>query len=130
MQVALSLLKDGCQPLQRQLETGRTLEAGAVLRYTGVYAGDAMKETEPVTFVSVPYMTLGDKRRSERPEDFQSLTLLQSLYGYDVGDEREGNQVIQKTKRAFAKKTVYVPQLWCLMIGQGMFGAQLSQIAS
>src|SRR2546430_828308 len=87
------------------MESGKALEPGSVLRYSGTYAGDALKETEPVIFLSAPYLLLKErKRRSAATEDFASITLLQSLYGYDVGDGRESYQVIEKIDRNLSKK--------------------------
>ncbi|KAM3522508.1 hypothetical protein NHJ13051_005606 [Beauveria bassiana] len=117
-QVALSLLEDGCQNLQHRVDNGKIIEAGAMLRYTGIYAEDAKKETDPVIFLSVPYLLLKEKtRRVAGQEGFESLTLLQFLYGYVMGDEPEGKQVVNKINRSLARKMVHVPQLWCLLIG-------------
>ncbi|KAM3539329.1 hypothetical protein ARSEF1564_007749 [Beauveria bassiana] len=117
-QVALSLLEDGCQNLQHRVDNGKIIEAGAMLRYTGIYAEDAKKETDPVIFLSVPYLLLKEKtRRVAGQEGFESSTLLQFLYGYVMGDEPEGKQVVNKINRSLARKMVHVPQLWCLLIG-------------
>lgn len=105
--------------LQRRLDTGKAMEPGAVLRCSGVSAKDAFDETEPVLFLSAPYLGLKEKNRRfvSVAEDFESMSLLQSLYGYDVGDARESNQVFKSINRSWAKKTIHVPQLWCLLIG-------------
>ncbi|KEY73195.1 hypothetical protein S7711_04161 [Stachybotrys chartarum IBT 7711] len=117
-QVALSLLKKGCPHLVRRLDSGKSFEAGGILRYNGVYTENPMKETDPVIFLSVPYFMLKErKRRANGLEDFGALTLLQSLYGYEVGDERETNQIVNKMNRSLARKIIHVPQVWCLMIG-------------
>lgn len=117
-QVALSLLKKGCPNLVRRLDSGKSFEAGGTLRYNGVYTENPMKETDPVIFLSVPYLMLKErKRRVDGAEDFGALTLLQSLYGYEVGDERETQQIVNKMNPSLARKIIHVPQVWCLMIG-------------
>ncbi|KAK7413672.1 hypothetical protein QQX98_007454 [Neonectria punicea] len=121
-QVALALLKRGCQDIQRQLEIGKALEPGSVLRYTGTSntTGSAT-ETEPVIFLAAPYLHLKEgKRHPATSEDFVSMTLLQSLYGYDLGDGLEGSIVTEKLDASLAGKKIYVPQLWCLLIGSGI----------
>lgn len=49
------------------------------------------------------------------------MTLLQSLYGYDVGGERENEQVVQRSGVAKSKKEMlHINQLWCLLIGSSV----------
>lgn len=116
-QVTLSLLKEGVQDIERQLENGRVVEQGSILRYTGSSTEFPFKESEPVMFIAVPYLHLKQGKRSPAgAEGFVSMTLLQSLYGYDLGDEQEYTYAIEKMK-PFLSKKIHVPQLWCLLIG-------------
>ncbi len=116
--VALSLLKNGLPDLQRRLESGKYVEPGSVLRYVGNYAHDPLMETEPVIFLSAPYLQLKERSREPRgPDDFECMTLVQSMYGHDVGDERESNQVARRMSKFPSKSILHVPQMWCLLIG-------------
>lgn len=118
--VALSLLEEGCQDIQRQLESGKVLEPGSVLRYAGRCAESPLQDTEPVMFLSAPYLHLREERRTPtKSEDFVPMTLLQSLYGYDLGYGHEGSYVAEKLDPSHSGKKIYVPQLWCLLIGSG-----------
>lgn len=70
-------------------------------------------------FLSSPFLTLQplSSRRASKFE-YRPRTLLQSLYGYDVGGERESSQVVQKLNISKSKKDMlHVNQLWSLTIG-------------
>lgn len=117
---ALLLLEEGCEDIQRQLESGKALELGAAVRSTGKRDNSPLEETDSVIFLSAPYLHLKEgERHIPRPEDFVSMTLLQSLYGYDLGDEQDDRYITEKLDPGLSGKKIHVPQLWCLMIGSG-----------
>ena len=70
-------------------------------------------------FLSSPFLTLQpSSSRQASKFEYRPRSLLQSLYGYDVGGERESSQVVQKLNVSKSKKDMlHVNQLWSLTIG-------------
>jgi hypothetical protein len=130
LQVSLAVLTDVENHFLRRSGTTHFLKPGSVLRIAGRYENDdgSDEETEPVTFLSSPYLLLQDKLNvTGKEQPHRMMTLLQSLYGYDIEGERESTQVInklaslQRLKTTFGnKKLLHVPQLWCLLVGTGL----------
>lgn len=116
--VALTLLQDVWKKFKRVSENGVHLEPGAVLRCIGQYDGEDGEETPPVTFFSTPYLALQKKAAfSGRDKGRHMMTLLESLYGYDVEGDREDSQIVRKLFPGLQKDSIHVPQLWCLLVG-------------
>lgn len=118
-------------------ECGAHLEPGSILRYIGERdnAKDVPADsrlTEPVIFLSSPFLTLQplSSRRASKFE-YRPRSLLQSLYGYDVGGERESGQVVQKLNITKSKKDMlHINQLWCLSIGSKVLITMSEQSAA
>lgn len=72
-------------------------------------------------FVSGSYLVLS-KRASLGGLDkgYYMMSLLQSLYGFDVGGDQQYPDVARKMDLGASKDELHVPQLWCLLVGSGM----------
>lgn len=106
-------------------ECGAFLELGSILRVVGEYSNADNPEinaTEPVLFLSCPFLTLQTNANRGAPrEEYRPRTLLESLYGYDVGSERESVQVVQKLGASKSSKDMlHIDQLWCLLVGSSV----------
>ncbi|UKZ95228.1 uncharacterized protein TrAFT101_010077 [Trichoderma asperellum] len=123
--VAILLLEAVEKSFLRESENGAYIEPGSVLRFTGtrqvLHDSHDFVVTEPVVFVAFPYVELASSRNnhgSRERDDFYPRTLLQNLYGFDVVTSRGKNQVIHKMPASSQPNdTLFVNQLWCLMIG-------------
>lgn len=123
--MALTALDEVETRFARTSEHGSYIEPGAILRFVGKYLGGKPRshgkptETEPVIFLSSPHLQLQKAAtRSATDDGYGPRTLLQSLYGYDVGGDRESSQVIKKS--GISKQLLHVSQLWCLLIGSSI----------
>lgn len=77
-------------------------------------------ETEPVIFISSPYLVLSEKTNfGGLDKGHDMLGLIQSLYGFDIGSGRDGSEVVRKMTVGSSKDTLHIPQLWCLLVGSG-----------
>lgn len=121
--VALTVLNEASSTHMRRTENGSHLKSGTVLRAEGRYdAGDSDQDIEPVLFLVCPYILRHAYHAPSLPESGKNLgitSLLQSHYGYDVGSNRENNQVVRKLFPSSDKRVLHTPQLWCLIIGSG-----------
>ncbi|KFH40409.1 hypothetical protein ACRE_089280 [Hapsidospora chrysogenum ATCC 11550] len=105
-------------------DCGPFLEPGSILRFLGRYNDRSSDdpdsdETEAVLFLSAPFLNLQPNATGEPSQDeYRPRTLLQFLYGYDIGGLRENGQVVQKLGAAKSKKDMlHVSQIWCFLIG-------------
>ncbi|KAL9468828.1 hypothetical protein ACSS6W_010522 [Trichoderma asperelloides] len=123
--VAILLLEAVEKSFLRESENGAYIEPGSVLRFTGtrqvLHDSHDFVVTEPVVFVAFPFVELASSKNnygSRERDDFYPRTLLQNLYGFDVVTSRGKNQVIHKMPASSQPNdTLFVNQLWCLMIG-------------
>ncbi|CAM1505780.1 Fc.00g114170.m01.CDS01 [Cosmosporella sp. VM-42] len=123
--VAMTLLEEVQKRFTGKSDRGVYMEPGSVLRSTGRYTDTDIPveetETDSVIFLACPYLALGEDSKVDvyEPEtNYQAQTLLQSLYGYDVGRERELSQVAAKMSADTPKTDLlHVCQTWCLLIG-------------
>lgn len=129
MAVAVTVLDKVRDKFSGASECGPYLEPGSILRYIGKYNTAAGQnddagptETEPVLFLSSPYLSLHPtSNKVSGSGEYRPRTLLQCLYGYDVGHEREASQVVQKMGIATSRKELMqANELWCLLIGSGI----------
>ncbi|KEY68615.1 hypothetical protein S7711_05795 [Stachybotrys chartarum IBT 7711] len=125
LSVALTALDEVETRFARTSEHGSYIEPGSIVRFVGKYLGGKPRshgkptETEPVIFLSSPHLQIQKAAtRSGTDEGYGARTLLQSLYGYDVGGDRESTQVIKKS--GISKQLLHVSQLWCLLIGSSI----------
>lgn len=123
--VAILLLEAVEKSFLRESENGAYIEPGSVLRFTGtrhvLHDSHNFVVTDPVVFVAFPFVELTSSKnihRSRERDDLYPRTLLQNLYGFDVVTSRGKNQVIHKMPvGSQSNDTLFVNQLWCLMIG-------------
>ncbi|KAI6785689.1 uncharacterized protein J7T54_006023 [Emericellopsis cladophorae] len=135
--VAMETLERVKEQFTGPSECGPHLELGCILRCVGT--GDTAEGRDsqnnavaPVLFLASPFLVLGQylSRRGSDTE-FRPRSLLQSLYGYDVGNERESGQVVQKVgARAPGKDGLHINQLWCLLIGSDVLITMSEQSAA
>ncbi|KAI0007412.1 hypothetical protein F4779DRAFT_514788 [Xylariaceae sp. FL0662B] len=124
--LALRLLQEGCSKFERSNSTknhrGYYLEPGTVLRCDGRY-DDLSRGEKSVLFCSAPYLKLDRQCDTERkPESGEARihhirTLLESLYDYDLMEERDNKQVIRKTAPEL-QDIICVPQTYLSLVVQ------------
>ncbi|KAH0489515.1 hypothetical protein TgHK011_009940 [Trichoderma gracile] len=123
--VAILLLENIKETFIRQAEHGAYVETGSAMRFVGqrqqAHDSHSIIVTDLVVFVAFPFVELESSRNqpglSERDE-YHPRTLLQNLYGFDVLTSRGKQQVIHKMSVCSqSSDTLYVKQLWCLLIG-------------
>ena len=123
METTLLTLRSAKDKFSQNHEGKLYFESGSVLRQTGVFNDRKdPDQTEPVIFLSSPHLTLEPfTRRPKNGQRFYAHTLLQSLYRYDAGEERERRQVVQKTYGGTGcNEILHVNQTWFLMIGSNI----------
>ncbi|OTA06136.1 hypothetical protein A9Z42_0068720 [Trichoderma parareesei] len=133
--VAILLLETVKETFLRQAEHGAYVEPGSAMRFVGqrqqVQDSHSITVTDPVLFVAFPFVELDSSRHhpglGERDE-YHPRTLLQNLYGFDVLTSRGKQQVIHKMSVCSqSSDTLYVKQLWCLLIGSDILITMSSQ---
>ncbi|OTB14861.1 hypothetical protein K445DRAFT_318771 [Daldinia sp. EC12] len=93
-------------------------EPGCILRGIRGYDTNGSLDSRSVIFFSSPYLLLGKKPSSMRSgEGHHMLSLLESLYGYDVDSDRKDTEVTKRMNIGSSNETLHVPQLWCLLVG-------------
>lgn len=123
--VAILLLEAVERSFLREAENGAYIEPGSVVRFTGTrhmpHDSRNFVVTEPVVFIAFPFAELASSRNthgSREIDDYYPRTLLQNLYGFDVVTSRGKHQVVHKMLAGSQpNNTLYVNQLWCLVIG-------------
>ncbi|PTB65716.1 hypothetical protein BBK36DRAFT_1202489 [Trichoderma citrinoviride] len=123
--VAILLLEAIKETFLRQSEHGAYVEPGSAMRFVGhrhqLHDPQSIIVTDPVIFVAFPVVELDSSRnhpRSGEIDEYHPRTLLQNLYGFDVLTSRGKHQVIHKMSvGSQSSDTLYVNQLWCLLIG-------------
>ncbi|EHK27037.1 uncharacterized protein TRIVIDRAFT_196917 [Trichoderma virens Gv29-8] len=123
--VAILLLEAVERSFFRESENGAYIEPGSVLRYAGTrhtpHDSHSFVATEPVVFVAFPFVELASSRNnhgSHERDEYYPRTLLQNLYGFDVVTSQGKHQVIHKMPvGSQPNDTLFVNQLWCLVIG-------------
>lgn len=123
--VAILLLEAVERSFLREAENGAYIEPGSVVRFTGTrhmpHDSRNFVVTEPVIFIAFPFAELTPLRNthgSRERDEYYPRTLLQNLYGFDVVTSRGKHQVVHKMSAGSQPNdTLYVNQLWCLVIG-------------
>ncbi|KAJ4251071.1 hypothetical protein NW762_011722 [Fusarium torreyae] len=121
-QIAMTILEDiektSTAPAK---DNGPRQQLVDTFRGIGRYDDHPLSETEPVIFLSSPYLALGEAiAHSGLDKDHGSVGLLQSLYGFDISSTQYTEEVIRKMKIGSSKDMIRIPQLWCLVIGSGL----------
>ena len=122
LQVTLRTLVGAQKRFTRTSDGFAYFEPGSVLQHIGDYTGNDKGQTEPVLFLSCPSLELmSATSRSKISGTYRAESLLQSLYRYDVGQRREGRQVIQKCDTAsHSADILHIDQTWFLLIGSSI----------
>ncbi|KAK5991370.1 hypothetical protein PT974_09651 [Cladobotryum mycophilum] len=129
MRIVLILLKKVKEKFMTKSEMGTHMDLNAILRCIGEYPGSRgakeSRETSAI-FLNSPHITHtpasghGMAHAASDSSQFHQ-TLLQSFYGFDVGEGRENVQVIRKMSKKDSKNnSLFVSQLWCLLIGSNL----------
>ncbi|KAK1635671.1 hypothetical protein BDP81DRAFT_40668 [Colletotrichum phormii] len=124
--VALTVLKEVTAKCERSSENGSYLEPGSMIQYIGrynsslgIYEDEDTSDTEPVVFISSPYLILTDRPSAKRFHGKHYMrSLREVLYGYDdethpKNDSRSREFKLDEKKQPQLK----VPQLWSLIVG-------------
>jgi len=123
MPVVITVIDDVSGRLLDRVDRTSSIDSGKIVRYTGhveCHGGDSVRQTVPVTFLSVPYLALKTVDAEAAASGYRSgKPLLHSLYGYDTGVERELKQVVQKLSIASGQEALHESQLWLLTVGSG-----------
>ncbi|KAI1152115.1 hypothetical protein F4825DRAFT_330408 [Nemania diffusa] len=120
-------LKDECAKFEKKYSSGSRhgyyIEPGTVLRCDARYDHEPDKVGKSVFFCSVPYLQLGkqDQPKSTR-EEFDmhvhpARTLMESLYDYDLLDDRDSRQAILQRAPPEQDSILYIPQIWYILCG-------------
>ncbi|KAI0805822.1 hypothetical protein GGR55DRAFT_257174 [Xylaria sp. FL0064] len=126
MTLADRLLEVECAKLEKKYSSGSNqgyyIEPGTVLRYDMRYDQEPSRGRQSVLFCSVPYLQLGkheqhgnlDKKIDKHIHPIR--TLMESLYDYDLLNDRDGRQAILQCSSE-QDSILYVPQIWYLLCG-------------
>ncbi|KAI3327062.1 hypothetical protein HD806DRAFT_381807 [Xylariaceae sp. AK1471] len=116
-----------CAKFEKKYSSGSNrgyyIEPGTVLRCDGRYDQKPSRGEKSVFFCSVPYLQLG-KQVEPVNNDVESekhihpaRTLMESLYDYDLLDNRDGRQAILQCSPPEQDSILYIPQIWYLLCG-------------
>ena len=123
MDVSANILLDLFGKASSVKEKSTSATDGMVLRYNGClnnHAGEIVKDTAPVTFLSMPYLDLASLDTEKSTDGFHSRKpLLHTFHGYRVNTNRELKQVVRKLPAVSGNQALHVSQLWCLVLGSG-----------
>ncbi|TGJ82820.1 hypothetical protein E0Z10_g5942 [Xylaria hypoxylon] len=125
--VADRFLEIECAKFEKKYSSGSQqgyyIEPGTVLRCDVRYDQDPSRGAKSVFFCSVPYLQLGDHGE---PGEFgeegkirthPARTLMESLYDYDLLDDRDSRQAILQCFPPGQDSILYIPQIWYLLCG-------------
>jgi hypothetical protein len=123
--VAISAIAGVSKKFAKRSDGKTYINSGSVIRYIGKYAtqdsSGIIETTDPVVFLSAPYLVLRPKLPRTGMDGQYPESLLHRLYGYDIGAEREDSQVIRKLSIGAKKDLLHVSQLWCLLVGSRQY---------
>ncbi|KAI1335336.1 hypothetical protein F5Y15DRAFT_251880 [Xylariaceae sp. FL0016] len=125
--LALHLLQVECPKLEKSFSNGQRsgfyLEPGTVLRCDGQCDQDLNRGAKSAFFCATPLLRLeahshGDVSLEAKDERIhRTRTLLESLYNFDLMDERDLKQVVRRSPEDSAATVICVPQVWYLLCG-------------
>ncbi|KAF2969003.1 hypothetical protein GQX73_g4578 [Xylaria multiplex] len=125
--VAEHFLKIDCAKFEKKYSSGSRqgyyIEPGTVLRCDERYDQDPSKGAKSVFFCSVPYLQLGSHCMPEglgeegKTRTHPARTLMESLYDYDLLDDRDSRQTILQYSSSGQDSILYIPQIWYLLCG-------------
>jgi hypothetical protein len=132
--VALSLLLEVSKRCRQTPDELSDIISGTVFRYIGRYStaqgryeDDPEYDTEPVTFLSSPFLNLShDKAGPSTPAN-----LLEFHYGYDLpGTSDRASDAHSMTFSTESRpRTLRVPSLWSLVIGSSTCASNSTDVA-
>ncbi|KAI1140800.1 hypothetical protein F5Y05DRAFT_402884 [Hypoxylon sp. FL0543] len=116
--VTLNVLDGIKHRASRKLIGSPRVETGSIFRGINRYDANDDLPDEPVIFLASPYLLM-NRQPSPRStnEGHHMLSLLGSFYGYDVDSDRRDTEIMKRMNLGSSKDTLYVPQLWCLLVG-------------
>ncbi|KAI1408535.1 hypothetical protein F5Y13DRAFT_204710 [Hypoxylon sp. FL1857] len=116
--VTLNVLNDIKNRASHKLIGGPYVKTGSILRGINRYDVNEDLPDEPVIFLSSPYLLMNRQASfTSTNEEHHMLSLLESLYGYDVESDRRDTEIMKRTSLGSSKDILHVPQLWCLLVG-------------
>ncbi|OTA54642.1 hypothetical protein K449DRAFT_469323 [Hypoxylon sp. EC38] len=116
--VTLNVLNDTKNKASRKVVREPYVEIGSILRGINRYDVSDDLPDEPVIFFSSPYLLMNRQASATGAnEGYSMLSLLESLYGYDVEGDRRDTDIMKRISLGSSKDTLHVPQLWCLLVG-------------
>ncbi|KAI1125615.1 hypothetical protein F5Y10DRAFT_226897 [Nemania abortiva] len=102
---------------------GYYIEPGTVLRCDVRCDQEPDRGTKSVFFCSVPYLQLGKHGGSNDNGEEADMrlhparTLMESLYDYDLPDDRDNRQAILRCLSPEQESILYIPQTWYILCG-------------
>ncbi|RYC54211.1 hypothetical protein CHU98_g11998 [Xylaria longipes] len=122
------LLKVECAKFEKKYSSGSNqgyyIEPGTVLRCDVRYDQEPARGRKSVFFCSVPYLQLakrgehnGNLNEKSNKRIHPARTLMESLYDYDLLDDRDGRQAILQCSPPEQGSILYIPQIWYLLCG-------------
>ncbi|OTA79326.1 hypothetical protein M434DRAFT_38340 [Hypoxylon sp. CO27-5] len=116
--VTLNVLNDTKNKASCKVVRGPYVEIGSILRGINRYDVSDDLPNKPVIFFSSPYVLMNRQASATGTnEGYSMLSLLKSLYGYDVEGDRRDTDIMKRISLGSSKDTLHVPQLWCLLVG-------------
>jgi hypothetical protein len=95
---------------------------GTVLRCDGATSRSAADHDLSVTFICFPYLALGEQNGKHHQDyDYTTRSMLQVLYPYETTSIREAPPSFCKDAQHISDYTMYIPQLWTVIIGSSEF---------
>lgn len=105
------------------------LPHGAHITPGSVKRGGSQGESHFALFLSFPYYSVAPKNESAesswkqpaRDTDHRTRSLLQKKYLYESIAARNESQAISKHFEGYNDQIIYVPQIWALVVGSGLY---------
>ncbi|KAI0152978.1 hypothetical protein GGR57DRAFT_153197 [Xylariaceae sp. FL1272] len=123
------LLRQQCTKFEKRysngVHSGHYIEPGTVLRCDSRHDQVLNQKAESVIFCSVPYLHLdkqerqGHDIRDSEDKIHPTRTLMESLYDYELMENRDDRQAVLRCSSPEQENIVYVPQIWYLLCGSG-----------
>lgn len=98
---------------------GSYIEPGTVIRCDGMEQKHRLKPDVSVTFISFPFLDVGENDPLEAPDDetfHLTRSLFQHFYPQEVTRDRDDGQQFRKFRQIRSGQYLRVPQLWALIL--------------
>ncbi|GAW26160.1 hypothetical protein SAMD00023353_2300320 [Rosellinia necatrix] len=125
--IADRFLEDDCAKFEKKYSnrghSSYYIEPGTVLRCDLMYEQEPSRSGKSILFCSVPYLDLGRHDVPENPGEERDVhlhptrTLMESLYDYDLLNDRDSRQAILQCPPSEQNNILYIPQIWYLLCG-------------